>query len=283
MATTMTDGRPPRPDIPDFDLPPVTEMTLGLQFPPVPGLSAAHLALFWGGIRDRYPVAQEQAPLDPAEEPESPLLGQPGIRVEMMSMPGPARLWFLTSDGSELVQIQADRFIRNWRRLSPDVQYPRYEPLRESFVADFEAFANFLASERMPAVAPSLCEVTYINHIAADVGNVFHGHDDVARVVNWGVCAVGLPPLEDFRASQRHVLRDPDGTFRGRLYIGLEPVRRVSDGVAAFALTLTARGAPKEPTFGAALELLDRGRREIVEAFAAVTTPQMHELWKRRR
>ena len=88
---------------------------------------------------------------------------------------------------------------------------------------------------------------------------------------------------EDFRVNQRHVLRDAGGRFVGRLHIGLEPVRRVSDGVAAFALTLTARGVPTEPTFERALELLDFGRAQIVEGFAAVTTSQMHQLWIRRQ
>ena len=113
----------------------------------------------------------------------------------MVPMPAPPRVWFLTDDESEVVQLQPDRFIRNWRRVKPDLQYPRYEPLRASFIGDFQEFSSFLASEGLTIPGPSLCEVSYTNHIAADVGNVFREHNEVAKVFKWGACTEGLPPI----------------------------------------------------------------------------------------
>jgi hypothetical protein len=49
-----------------------------------------------------------------------------------------------------------------------------------------------------------------------------------------------------------------------------------------YVMNLTARGRPDEESIEGALRFLDIGREWIVRGFAAVTTPEMHAIWRRR-
>ena len=50
--------------------------------------------------------------------------------------------------GSKLIQIQKDRFIHNWRKVGEGDKYPRYEPIRDTFRFELEAFRTVLAREQ---------------------------------------------------------------------------------------------------------------------------------------
>ena len=52
-------------------------------------------------------------------------------------MPAP-RFWFVNESGNELVQVQRDRFIRNWRKTEGQPGYPSYDNLREAFADDWD-------------------------------------------------------------------------------------------------------------------------------------------------
>ena len=113
--------------IPSYGNPPVIEVAWSVQFATLPWLTAAHTGLFWSKIRDAYPACEEQPPIERAEEPE--VLLQPRRIVPQMQMllkPPPCRQWFIAAAGNDLVQLQADRFCVNWRKVNPGDKYPRY-------------------------------------------------------------------------------------------------------------------------------------------------------------
>src|SRR5688572_21037642 len=95
----------PRASVPadevHFKRPPVVETLLGVQFAALPRLTLPMLGLFWGTIRDQYPVSQVQPPLNPAIEefPPTPTLQ---VGVEIASEPD-ARFWFIRD--TELIQV----------------------------------------------------------------------------------------------------------------------------------------------------------------------------------
>ncbi|MBI4192475.1 MAG: TIGR04255 family protein, partial [Betaproteobacteria bacterium] len=153
-----------RPPLPDFRNPPVGEVVLSLQFSPIPGFQATHLGLLWSRFRTKYPKSETYPPIDPVIE-QFGTRPQPAqrIRLEVIQSGFMPRAWFLNEDGTELVQVQQDRFIRNWRKLKETDEYPRYEKLRERFEEDFKEFNQFIRAENLPEIVPNQCEVTYIN------------------------------------------------------------------------------------------------------------------------
>src|SRR5437867_5043712 len=126
----LNPGRPE--DLPDFRKPPVAETVLSLQFESVAGLTTAHIGVLWQRFREQLPLIEEHLPLPPVLEkfePPSPV----HVEVTIEEKPTVPRVWFLNESKSELIQVQTDRFIHNWRKMQGLEPYPRYEPIRDRF------------------------------------------------------------------------------------------------------------------------------------------------------
>jgi uncharacterized protein (TIGR04255 family) len=190
-------------------------------------------------------------------------------------------MWFLNDDGTELVQVQQDRFIRNWRKKEESDQYPRYHRLRDSFRKDFESFCQVAAEQQWGSVEPNQCELTYVNVIPAGEGWNYHGElEKVVTVFSarYSDDYLGIP--EEVAVNVNYVLRDDAGNPIGRLRIGAIPIFRATDNLPAIRLTLTARGMPGDGVDGV-YRFFDRGRESIVRGFTSITTDGMHKFWER--
>ncbi len=276
---TLDTGRPE--DLPDFRKPPLAETVLSLQFEPLAGLTTAHIGLLWERLRKQLPLVEEHPPL-PAmfEKFETPAPGQ--VEVTFEEKPPVPRVWFLNQAGSELVQLQADRFIHNWRKMEGLDPYPRYEPIRDTFRDEVATFEQFLRDEKLGPLAVNQCEVTYVNHIERD--SVWERHGELERTLV--VCArLGtasfLPEPEDVAMRMRFVIPDPDGNPIGRLHAVLQPAWKKSDNSPILVLNLTARGAPIGHGVDGAFSFFDLGRKWIGHGFADLTTPEMQRMWER--
>ena len=131
----------------------------------------------------------------------------------------------------ELLQVQQDRFVRNWRKRGEFERYPRYEDhIRPRFLDDLEGFVGFVTENGLGTFAPNQCEVTYVSHIVA--GETWDRHGDVDKVFAL-VAPRGATgearELEDERFALRYVPRDGTGDFLGRLHVAVEPVFRQED------------------------------------------------------
>jgi hypothetical protein len=268
---------PRPPGLPDFDAPPIAEVLLDAALDPLPLVRNAHIGLFWAEhLRSRYPVVQEQPPLDLTEEAFDVEQRVLEIRFDQ---PAPVmRQWFISPDDSRVIQLQQDRFIQNWRRPSPQAEYPRYESLRESFERDFETYSNFLMANDLGSPTIRQAEVTYINHLQPN--EVWQTPNQLGHVLrswkaDFGDEGLLSDPVEDVRLAWRHLVADDRGPF-ARLYILVEPVP------GGLTLRLTFRGKPVTSSLKSALEFFDMGRKRIVKAFTAVSTDAMHQLWRRR-
>jgi hypothetical protein len=94
----------------------------------------------------------------------------PSFQVQAFLVPPMPRHWFETESGEHLVQLQPDRIIHNWRQRNPEMQYPRYETVREKFVPEVGKLAALLRKEQIGEIRPNQCEVTYINTISLSDG-----------------------------------------------------------------------------------------------------------------
>lgn len=265
-------------DLPDFSDPPVVETVLSAQFERLSTLQTAHLGLYWSEILDRFPKTEEHIELPPQIEvpPDSP---QPivGFRFEALDAAPVPRVWFVDNNGTQLIQVQRDRFIKNWRKVGEGDLYPRYEHLRGGFDQDFKDFSRFVSRNELGEIRINQCEVSYINHIFSGVG--WETHADIGKVFTvWQQPASPFPgTAEDVTFHARYPISDPEKGFVGRLHVRLQAVKRISDGLPMFVLELSARGLIADGT-----DFFDLGRKWIVHSFAKLTTPMMHEIWGRR-
>jgi uncharacterized protein (TIGR04255 family) len=269
----------PRPDIPIYSNPPVTEMLLSVQFATLPSFRSFHIGLLWEELRKEYPSVSEQMPLAAVFETFGASAPQPiQLTLGFPLAPQMSRFWLESPDGAHVLQIQQDRIVHNWRKKG-DAAYPHYEPLRARFEREIEIFERFLDREKLGQLAPNQCEIAYINTIQLPHGE--NPHSNLQRVSPIWVGAIASSPgclLEDAGLQARFVLRDHDNPV-GRLYVAFTPDFHPSGEPPALLLQVTARGRPKSATMTDAFNFLDLGRREIVQTFDNVTSPELHRIW----
>jgi len=234
----------------------------------------------WTKYRDKFPKVESHPPIERAVEvfQREPIV-QPAVTFELVNPFMTPRVWFLGETGSELLQIQRDRFIVNWRRVRPEDKYPHYEHIREMLEREFSTFSTFVVEHKLGNIACNQCEVTYINQI--QTCEVWDRHAKVGSVLN--VMAPEfkeetLPTPELFRFSAQYIMGQHDAPI-GRLHLDFQPAFRPTDRKPIFMMNFTARGKPMGEGFTGALKFLDEGRSNIVRGFRALTTPEMHKEW----
>lgn len=253
------------------------ETVLSVQFEPLMLPKTAHFGLYWAEIRERFPQTAEQGELPAIAETETgPPTPPIDIQVRTLNTPPTPRFWFTNGTGTELIQVQRDRFIKNWRKAGENDEYPHYEQVKEAFDQDFAEFRRFIESHNLGRVNVNQCEVTYINHIVS--GDGWRSHEEIDRVFTvWNQIDGSIPGLADGAFIRtRFPIRDNRNQFCGRLHASIQPVHRLSDGLPMFLMELTARGQIGDET-----QFFDIGREWIVKSFAKLTTPEMHRIWER--
>ncbi len=275
--------KPRPPGLPNFKSPPVTEVVLSVQFAAMPLFRSVHAGLYWSELRDEYPITSEQVPISPVFETFGGAPKLPGFQgwSFQAQVPLPLRHWFETANGEHLVQLQQDRILHNWRQRSPEMEYPRYESLREKFEGEVDKLAALFTKEGLGEIRPNQCEVTYINTITSAGGE--NPHEHLARITPlWtgNLSEPSFPAPETTTIQTKYVLRKNDVPY-GRVYVTFTPAYRATDYAPVIQLEITTRGRPDEESVAAAFALLDEGRDVVVRIFAGVTTPLMHKEWGR--
>ena len=271
-------------DLPDFERPPLVEVVLSVQFAELGGYRTLHAGLLWERkFREAYPEFSEHAPLDPVFETfgsRSP--AEPRFEIRQLAGPPVPRVWLINPDKTELIQIQADRFVHNWRKVGR-ADYPRYEHLKDRFFERLRQVEAFAESEGIGKIEPNQCEITYVNVIRVEGGADVRTRPEAALRCWSRVEAdssdplAKLPDMEDTRFSIRYVMESQERAPIGRLLVSVAP----AIGEPALRLDLTARGAPSAASLIGVSDFLDLGRDTIVRTFTALTTPEMHKIWGR--
>ena len=267
---------------PKFRRPPVIETVLGVQFEPLHAMQITHFGLFWSRIKDRFPQVEHHPLLEPVRESFDKRLVQGGPRWRIAGRPEPPRVWYLSQEneqGQQLLQVQPDRFLQNWRRASLSSQdYPSYERNREDFAKSFREFVRFAEACSLGRVAPNQCEVTYVNHIPIDddcgVGEMFRRCFPSLAGAHSDDFLPSSPERVAFKCSY------PISDQRGRLHIDIKSAMDKRDRHEILVLVLTARGAPTSTDLDGVLDWFDLGHFWVVKGFKSFTTKVMHERWE---
>ena len=265
-------------DLPDFGSPPVVETVLSAQFERLPAMRSAHFGLFWQRVRDQFPNTEEHPALASiVEQAKEPLSHAVQLRFEALDSLSPGRLWFVNSAGDELIQIQNDRFIKNWRKRSDE--YPHYEDsIKPAFERDFREFQAFVATEKLGELRVNQCEVTYVNHIVS--GEEWTNWNEAEKLFTF----LKNPPAEpypgrteDLSFRTRFPILGPNNEWVGRLHLDVQPAIRTTDNRPMYVMNLTARGM-----YGKGVEFFDIGHECVVKSFEKLTTESMHKLWRKK-
>jgi uncharacterized protein (TIGR04255 family) len=271
-------------NLPEYEHPPVVEVALSLQFEPLEMLRSVHLGLLWTRLRkEGFSQVEDHGAVEPIFEEFGLPSPRVGIKVHAFDDAPPLpRAWFLNEAGTELIQIQKDRLIVNWRRGAGTEPYPRYGHILTRFKKSLETVVGLLTEENLGNVLPNQCEVTYINHILAE--REWSNHGDVANVITtwrneYSDSYLGKP--EDVAFIARYRMATAEGQTLGRLHIALQPAFRRDDNLPVFAINMTARGKPSPATIDGVLELFDKQHEWIVRGFTSITTTDLHGFWRR--
>jgi len=264
-------------NLPEYDNPPVNEVVIGVQFDTLEQFTAVHAGLYWQSIRSTYPKLDIQPPLSPVFE----LFDEkkPEIRGKFSPIPPPPRFWFLDDTQNRLVQMQPDRYIHNWRKVTGAEEYPRYETIHKEFQQLWTSFCKFVEAENLGQIKANQWEVTYVNYLYQESG--WASMDDLANLFPcWsGKSSEGYLPIPE------NITIDATYAFPekfGRLHISLQPSVKMPDGTPLLRLTLTARGRLESSDIKIILKSLDLGHEWIVWGFTDFTTTKAHKIWKRK-
>jgi len=266
---------------PDFKKPPVNEVVLSLQFEPLDEFNAAHIGVLWQKFRLRYPKTTTKGAIPPVIERFGELRPQT-FSFSVVEAPEVPRCWFENKAGTELIQVQRDRFLFNWKQTAAREKYVRYERVRAKFLRHLKTFERFLQENNLGKIKPNQCEITYVNEL--HIGDGWLRYGQLAKVFAiWSGRHSDnfLKEPEDAVFRARYSMLSKQGMPLGRLHVSCDPRIRTSDGKQILRLEITARGAPLKKTRKAAFEFFDFAREYVVRGFASITSKRMHEIWER--
>jgi uncharacterized protein (TIGR04255 family) len=260
-------------NLPDFRLPPLNEVVLGVQFSPARGYQQIRAGEVWALFKDQFPNVEELPPLPPSFETFGrPQEGQIGF--DFVTGASHDRFWFLSPQKDELIQFQQDRLLHNWRKVGDQTnEYPRFEKMIVRFISEISAVERYFSSIEPQSLIINQAEITYINHIRFD--------NDSDSVQNWlSFINFDNKSPEAFSCAFRRIILSEDNKPQGRLICEAGSVVGPG-GQRMIVLNLSARGAPPGTDIDAAIEFLKRGREMIVALFSEVTTRSAHQKWER--
>ena len=272
----MTRYQPTRS--PSYKRPPVVETALSIQFEEIEGFNGTHFGLYYQLVRDRYPQAADLARLEPIRErfPGPRFVGRPVLQFQEAQPVG--RMWFVNAAEDELIQVQPNRFVFNWRKRAAG--YPSFAVNQEKCVSAFREFQDFCRGSVSGTVPePTAVEVLYVNNIVAQPGESPSDLFQKAfRGIGWeSNGAIIRKPPEAARLDRVYEIPDQ----RGRLYFEASLARFSSDA-SGIQLNVTARVVPRS---GDAFDLeaeLFRAHDWVVWGFDDLTTKTVQvERWGR--
>lgn len=271
-TTVSAAENPASPDLRpvDYERPPVVETAFRFTFPPIKGWNVFHLGLFWARLRKRYQFAEAHLPVGSIEVEDLDFKLGPEIRLEAI----PLRSFLFDSSKNQLLQVQPNAFVRNWRAIEAEQKYCHYSELKPMFQTDWAEYREFLKDENLPLPSVFQCDVTYINHFVK--GREWKTLDDFA------------PLFRGVRIELGGVLVTSMsfGATVGDRQVRMEaaPAIRPADGTPIIQLTLNVSGKPVTASEKDVWAQLDNCHKVLVETFAEITAEDLQrQVWGRIR
>lgn len=252
---------------PVFDAPPVVETALGVRFAPIEAFNVVHFGQLLNYYNNIYNRFELKAPV------ESTLQFNIGLGSTNINIP--LRCCYINQDDTQMVQVQHDMFVRNWRATVNNSEYQHYEKIKPLFYRDWETFCKFLVDHKLKRPVVWQCEVTYTNHLLR--GREWRTFEDLSALFPvWkGLEKGGVFGPTDM-AAFTITFRLPDG--HGRIQFTLQPAIR-HDGAEILQLTVAAQGPPEAYDDSSVLDWLDYGHLAVVNGFVQFVSNDALRIW----
>lgn len=258
-----------------FDSPPVFEVACGVLFASPGPIETVHIGAFWDRVKAQFPSASDAPPLAPLVEQDGNAIPE----YAWSDLPPLRRTWMISENGCNLIQVQQDRFLFNWKRTLDQNVYPSYEKVIGDFETYFESFMKFLDDVNVSRPVLRQFDLTYVNFISGSNGlnhvganNMFVDHVRSISADRF------LPEPERFSWSTSYSL--PDGA--GRLHVVAQSAVNDSTDEKIVRLDMIARGIPATSPEGSMRNWFDTAHEWITHGFADATSSVLQtEIWKR--
>ena len=250
-----------------FDNPPVSEVVVATYFnPPLLDLRSEHVGLFWSQIQKDFPTVRQQPPVGIA----------PSVFTdEIVPMP---RYWFIAEDEINLIQIQKNAFMFNWRRRKD--KYPRFhEDIKPAFDKYYGRFTEFVRAETdTENLTIDLCELTYINTV--ERCDYWAGRQDTTKVIpsfSTPEPGIGASEAPHFDCNYAYEISD-DLQLRVNMRSGFK-AQQQDEPVLTFEIRTSGRLGQAEKS--EADKWFERAHDVIIECFLGMTDPDIqNRYWK---
>jgi len=243
-----------------FDHAPLDEVIFAVDFS-APELRSIAFGLYWENVSKRFPIAEEE------RQPFAP------VHEELASgeLPMLRRVWFESVDHTRLIQLQAYRFMFNWRRKDSE-PYPQFERVLREFQEEFAEFCTWAVdySGGIPVNASRL-ELSYINRLDSESGWTFPPKQEpLVRALCPLPEGFDEPAVVSTYLIYRRAI--------GELYVVLRPYHGSSESaVSQFEIRCWS-----ETKDSVSLDWFNEAHQEISNAFLALTTEHAQLQWGRR-
>jgi uncharacterized protein (TIGR04255 family) len=252
--------------LPSFKSPPVHEVAIAVQFRGC-DLKSVHLGQFWQSVRVDFPVTEDLAPFANLDQQMTP-------QVEFVNLPPLRRLRMSKQDGSISIQLQGTRFVTNWVRSNPTIEYPRFPSIFAAFETNLAKLSDFIDKEGVGRMEHTHFELTYVNEIGEVSTGLMRRLESLLGFCKWNHISRSFlpdPSVVNF-AWQFDMPNDA-----GVLVLNVNPAKR-SDGTDVIIFALKCLVAA-EKTSSSPSVWFEAAHAAIVKSFAELTTLEAHQLW----
>lgn len=200
-----------------YENPPIDEIICGVLFESITGLRTGHLGLLWQEFGPDFTITDDKILLGPVSDEE----------MNYSQLPPLPRVWFVHKDENELIQVQFNRFLHNWRKRLPDDIYPGYPTIIGNFEKYLSYLGKFLEEQDLGDITPRQYELTYTNHIFENEGWETIGDLDKVfpNFISYKGHDVFPVAIRDINWQMSFSLPDDSG----QLYLSIRSARRRSD------------------------------------------------------
>jgi len=253
--------------------PPVVETVMGVQFEELP-LHLTHYGLFWSAIQNEFPTVEERPKLQSRVEVKADFPNALWLASKTSEIDVP-RIWFAgarTDAGQQIVQLQSNKLLQNWRTARDGADYPSFISNRRDFKNSLDLFVTFVTEREIGWFAAEQCELTYVNHIPY-TGEVWSAACETFDIFS--------PKLVSDLESERFSFNQTywSEQLKGRVHIVVQPARHKGKIRKVLDFRLTARGAPGTKDVAGVLAWLDEAHKNLLSLFVRLTRDDNRQKW----
>lgn len=248
------------------------------MFESLENFQSTYLGLFWDTIKAEFPIFEEKPYLVPKIESYKIEFDKPPS--EELKFPQLPRLWFLSENKNEILQLQQDQFLNNWRKVRDDDKYPHYDEIIQKYENQFNNFNAFVNKHKIGEIKPLQYELTYVNHISSlngwgkdtPIENIFPKFNLNFEKKNF------LPKYESFHWTNTYRLPNEEG----RLYSQIRLVRNKDHADPLIQFQLRVTGINRKPSLDKMRSWFDLAHEWIILSFVELTNEKAQkEYWGR--